>query len=208
MKVKALEKNKKPRGRPKIIGYDATLKIAMHAYWSKGIDGMSVNEVCRLANVSKPSLYREFGNEDSLLSEVIKHYAIGFHYKLTNLLSMNKTFNKTLNGLADFTSFRRDQSITPKGCLAQKSFQAIDRLGEKSRAELEALGDKTLDIFKKWVTKSRREVIIDSDWDDREIAEYILSIFSHAMRMNDQEKNPEQIKKTVLMALSPLVTKS
>ena len=58
------------------------------------------------------------------------------------------------NGLADFASFRRDQNIMPKGCLAQISFQAIDRLGEKSRAELEALGDKTLDIFKKWVTKS------------------------------------------------------
>mgnify|MGYP001342669584 FL=1 len=208
MKVQDLKKNKKPRGRPKIIAYDKTLEIAMYAYWSKGIDGMSVNEVCRLANVSKPSLYREFGNEDSLHSEVLKHYAIGLHNKLTNLLSMHKTFNKTLHGLADFASFRRDQNITPKGCLAQKSFQAIDRLGEKSSKELEALGDKTLDIFKKWVSKARKEVKLHGDWDDREIAEYILSIFSHAMRMNDQEKNPEKIKKTMLMALSPLVTNS
>ena len=82
MSVNLENNNKRPRGRPKTIEYDTTLAIAVNAYWSKGIDGMSVNEVCRLAKVSKPSLYREFGNEDGLLNAVFKYYGAGFHEKV------------------------------------------------------------------------------------------------------------------------------
>ena len=62
------------RGRPKKIDPNLTLEIAIQAYWSKGIDQMSINEICRLANVSKPSVYREFGNEDGLLAAVLAKY--------------------------------------------------------------------------------------------------------------------------------------
>ena len=45
MSGKLIDNNRKRRGRPKTIEYDTTLEIAVNAYWSKGIDGMSVNEV-------------------------------------------------------------------------------------------------------------------------------------------------------------------
>ena len=207
MKFDTLEKNKRSRGRPKTIGYDATLKIAMHAYWSKGIDGMSVNEICRLAGVSKPSLYREFGNEDALLSTVIKYYGVELHENLTALLNRHKTFSENLNGLIDFASFTRDQSILPKGCLAAKGFQAFERLGKKSRMELEALSHDSLNIFNQWVSEFRKEISLGIDWCESQIGEYIFSIFTHGMIMNDQGKNPEKIKRIMSLALSPLVIK-
>ncbi len=50
------------------------LGTAMHAYWRDDRAAVSVNAVCAMAGVSKPSLYREFGSEDGLTAAVLEHY--------------------------------------------------------------------------------------------------------------------------------------
>jgi AcrR family transcriptional regulator len=207
MSINAVKENKKVRGRPKTIVYDTTLDIAMRAYWSKGIDGMSVNEICRLANVSKPSLYREFGNEDKLLARVFQHYALGFHKNLKSLLNKNRNFSDSLSELIDFSSSNGEKRIHPKGCLGVKGFQSFDRLGTDSKIALAALRSGTIQIFEEWVFESRNFITLGSDWKNNTISEYIFSIFANAMRMSDQGESPENIKKIMSLALSPLVYK-
>ena len=68
------QERKSLRGRPKTIDPKLTLEIAIEAYWLKGIDQMSINEICRIANVSKLSVYREFGNEVVLLCAALEKY--------------------------------------------------------------------------------------------------------------------------------------
>ena len=200
MSIFTKEKIKNPRGRPKTINYDTTLNIAMEAYWANGIDGMSVNEICRLADVSKPSLYREFGNEDELLGLVFKHYSVGLHERLTNLFKKNNNFKDAMNELVEFSG-----SVT-KGCLAVKAFQAFSRLGEKSKRELNTLKQGTLGLFLEFVANSRQDINLGKDWDSYMIAEYIFSIFTNAMRMSEQGICPNKIKRTMSLALSPLVS--
>ena len=200
MTVVTTEKIKNPRGRPKTINYDATLNIAMEAYWANGIDGMSVNEICRLADVSKPSLYREFGNEDELLSLVFKNYSLGLHASLTNLFEKNENFKDTINELVEFSG-----SVT-KGCLAAKAFQAFSRLGEKGKKELNTLKQGTLRLFQDFVANSRQEISLGKNWDNFMIAEYIFSIFINAMGMSERGICPNKIKRTMSLALSPLVS--
>ena len=42
----------------------------MQTYWQEGVDSVSVNEICKKAEVSKPGLYREFNNEEGLIIAV------------------------------------------------------------------------------------------------------------------------------------------
>ena len=67
--------HKPARGRPKTFDRDRTLDVAMESYWREGPGGISLNEVCRRAQVSKPGLYREFGNEDGLLDAVLTRWS-------------------------------------------------------------------------------------------------------------------------------------
>jgi AcrR family transcriptional regulator len=60
--------------RGKTMNRDHTLEVAMHAYWASGVDGVSVNEICKLAKVSKSSAYREFGSEDGLMRAALNAY--------------------------------------------------------------------------------------------------------------------------------------
>jgi AcrR family transcriptional regulator len=50
------------------------LETALNAYWRNDRAAVSVNAVCVLACISKPSLYREFGSEDGLTAAVLERY--------------------------------------------------------------------------------------------------------------------------------------
>ena len=47
----------------------------MTAYWHGDPADVSLNAICQMAGVSKPSLYREFGSEDGLSRAVLDTYA-------------------------------------------------------------------------------------------------------------------------------------
>ncbi len=47
----------------------------MDAYWREGPDALSLNEICRRADVSKPGLYRSLGGEDELMDAALDRYA-------------------------------------------------------------------------------------------------------------------------------------
>ncbi|MEM9757417.1 MAG: TetR/AcrR family transcriptional regulator, partial [Pseudomonadota bacterium] len=66
---------KPQRGRPKTLDVDKTLDIAMGAYWRSDPADVSLNTICQMAGVSKPALYRQFGNEDGLMRAVLDRYA-------------------------------------------------------------------------------------------------------------------------------------
>lgn len=61
-------------GRPITRNRTQVLETALNAYWQNERAGVSVNAVCVLAGISKPSLYREFGSEDGLTAAVLERY--------------------------------------------------------------------------------------------------------------------------------------
>jgi AcrR family transcriptional regulator len=193
------------RGRPKTIDYESTLDLAINAYWSKGLDRMSVNEVCRLARVSKPSLYREFGNEDGLLQAVFRRYGNRFTKTIRSLLAKHEDFQSSMKELIDFISYVRDPEISPNGCLGVKGYQSLWRLGLKSKKELFAINDDIFEIFEEWVERSGKKICLGNEWNTHLIAEFIHSMFAHGMKMNGDEDSPEKIKRIMNLALSGLV---
>ena len=61
-------------GRPVSFDRTSTIAAATNLYWQSGVAATSFNEVSRALGVSKPTLYRYFGDEDGLVSAAIEHY--------------------------------------------------------------------------------------------------------------------------------------
>ncbi len=53
--------------------YDAILKTSHDLFWKFGIRRVSIEEICREANVSKMTFYRAFSNKTELAKEVVKN---------------------------------------------------------------------------------------------------------------------------------------
>ncbi len=66
---------KPPRGRPRNFVREVAVENAMIAFWSKGYDGTSLDDLTAAMGINRPSLYGAFGNKRSLFIETIDHYA-------------------------------------------------------------------------------------------------------------------------------------
>src|SRR4029434_1790849 len=65
-----------PRGRPKGFIPDQALDRAVEMFWEHGYEGVDVDRIARAVNVTKPALYRAFGDKSTLLLKAVEHYAM------------------------------------------------------------------------------------------------------------------------------------
>ena len=65
----------KPRGRPRSFDETEALERAIQVYWSKGYDGVTIDDLVAGMGVGRPSLYSVFGDKRALFLRVLKAYA-------------------------------------------------------------------------------------------------------------------------------------
>src|ERR1700757_5538208 len=65
----------KPRGRPRSFDENDALKKATQVFWSKGYDGVTIDDLVEGMGVGRPSLYAIFGDKRTLFLRALKAYA-------------------------------------------------------------------------------------------------------------------------------------
>lgn len=132
---------KKARGRPRKMSNDVVLDVAMNTYWRSDPADVSVNAVCQIAGVSKPSLYRTFGSEDGLTRAVLDRYAEKVLSDVFAILQRGRGMRVTLDALIDFAS--ADPRMET-GCLFYKMRSGKHRLGPETRKRVDEIGAEAL----------------------------------------------------------------
>lgn len=112
------------------------LDVAMAAYREGDPADVSVNAICQLAGVSKPSVYREFGSEDGLQRAVLDQYAERVLSDVFAILQSGRGLRETLDALIDFAC--ADPRLET-GCLFYKMRAGKHRLGPETRARVEEI---------------------------------------------------------------------
>src|SRR5271155_2785278 len=64
-----------PRGRPRSFDEADALEKAIHVFWSKGYDGVTIDDLVAGMGVGRPSLYAVFGDKRAIFLRVLKAYA-------------------------------------------------------------------------------------------------------------------------------------
>lgn len=70
--------SKRPRGRPQGFIPDEALDRAVEMFWEHGYEGVDVERIARAVNVTKPALYRAFGDKSTLLVKAVERYAMTY----------------------------------------------------------------------------------------------------------------------------------
>ena len=65
----------RPRGRPRSFDERDALEKATQVFWSKGYDGVTIDDLVAGMGVGRPSLYSVFGDKRTLFLRVLKDYA-------------------------------------------------------------------------------------------------------------------------------------
>jgi TetR/AcrR family transcriptional regulator, copper-responsive repressor len=148
------------RGRPRTFDRAHVIDVAMNSYWSEGVYGLSLNEICRRAGVSKPGMYREFGGEDGLMESALAHYAGSILAPLIEQLASEAPFTEVLAQM--IVLMTQSNPGGPAGCLLTKLRGAPSRLGPATQARVALLRDTTISAYTDWIehAKARGEVAV------------------------------------------------
>ena len=70
-----IQNTAKPRGRPRNFDETEAVEKATQVFWSKGYDGVTIDDLVAGMGVGRPSLYAVFGDKRTLFLRVLKAYA-------------------------------------------------------------------------------------------------------------------------------------
>src|SRR5471032_3140336 len=65
----------RPRGRPRSFDETGALEKATQVFWSKGYDGVTIDDLVAGMGVGRPSLYAVYGDKRAIFLRVLKEYA-------------------------------------------------------------------------------------------------------------------------------------
>ena len=65
----------RPRGRPRSFDETGALEKATQVFWSKGYDGVTIDDLVAGMGVGRPSLYAVFGDKRAIFLRVLRTYA-------------------------------------------------------------------------------------------------------------------------------------
>src|SRR5271168_68023 len=102
----------KPRGRPRSFDEAEALEKATQVYWSKGYDGVTIDDLVAGMGVGRPSLYAVFGDKRTLFLRVLKDYAEKNGALAAKALLSPQTIRDSLAGFLKHAV----ETATEKGC--------------------------------------------------------------------------------------------
>ena len=187
-------------GRPKTFDRDRAIDVAIDSYWREGPGRISLNEVCRRADVSKPGVYREFGNEDGLLDAALARYAERELAPLFELVASGRPFGEVLDSLV--TSMTEPRSGRPAGCLLAKTRVSREVVGPLAREQLDQLRRLSLDTYRRWIERAQRDGEVDPSIPPELAARFVDAQFNNILGQVAAGEDPEMIRAQASLAFA------
>jgi AcrR family transcriptional regulator len=140
--------SKRARGRPKGFIHDEALDRAVEMFWEHGYEGVDVDRIARAVNVTKPALYRAFGDKPTLLLKAVERYTLTYGAPRMAAFQAEPDIHKAVTAFCEAT-VNTATSDGRGGCM-----MAAAALGQSERvAEIRSCTAKgltaTADIFAK-----------------------------------------------------------
>ena len=190
---------KRSRGRPRTMNADHVLDTAMSALWRGDPADVSVNAICHMAAVSKPSLYRVFGSEDGLMCAALDRYAERVLSDVFTILQGGQTLRATRDALIDFAI--ADPRMD-RGCLFYKLRAGRHRLGPKTRARLEEIDAAAKAAYAAFLEARRDAGDLPEGLSIDAAAPYLSEQLALAITQRASGEDPRRVRDMLELALS------
>jgi len=189
------------RRRPITRNREHVLETAMIAYWQDDFAATSVNAICALANVSKPSLYRDFGSEDGLTVAVLERYASQVLVQIGDLLMSDASFATKLDELIKFAS---ESPQMETGCLFIKMRARRSRFGDQTQAKLADIETQALTLYVRFFNNSHSRGEWSASITAEVAASYLLEQFGLAVTQRAAGRNKDSVRELFTLSLLAL----
>jgi AcrR family transcriptional regulator len=112
-----IQKETRPRGRPRSFDELEALEKATQVFWSKGYDGATIDDLVGEMGVGRPSLYAVFGDKRTLFLRVLRAYAEKKGAGAAKALFSPQTLRASLVGFLRHAVESATEEGSAAGCL-------------------------------------------------------------------------------------------
>lgn len=165
---------------------------------------VSINEVCRRAGVSKPGLYREFGNEDGLKTAALESYRALVLSQLVEIFESDQPFDDALAELTVLALQDRAQTGLPTGCLFGKMRACRSELGPKTNDAIDVTWSTAQDRMQDWIDRAKRNGQLDKQISTTTASLYVDAQITSAITMQAEGVEKTEISEFLQIAFSGL----
>jgi AcrR family transcriptional regulator len=95
--------SKRSPGRPQAFNPEEALDRAVEMFWAHGYEGVDVDRIARAVNVTKPALYRAFGDKPTLLLKAVERYAQSYGAPMIQAFLAEPDIRKAVTGFCEAT---------------------------------------------------------------------------------------------------------
>jgi AcrR family transcriptional regulator len=173
-----------PAGRPRGFDPEAALDAAIDAFWRHGYESTGLTELTESMNISRPALYRAFGDKAQLFRTALDRYIV------RNMAYVDAAFEKpTAREVAEAFLTGNAEAVTapdrPPGCLSVQAMvtdetDAFSLLTENRRLIQERLAVR----FRQAISDGD----LAADEDPDELARFLITLTTgFAIRAADGE---------------------
>ena len=121
-----IQKAARPRGRPRSFDESDAVEKAIQVFWSKGYDGVTVDDLVDGMGVGRPSLYSIFGDKRTLFLRVLKAYAEKKGALATAALLSQRTLPGSLRAFLRNAVETATEKGSAQGCLLECIAPLVD----------------------------------------------------------------------------------
>jgi AcrR family transcriptional regulator len=94
---------KRPPGRPKGFIPEEALDRAVEMFWEHGYEGVDVDRIAHAVNVTKPALYRAFGDKSTLLLKAVERYTLTYGVPIMAAFQAEPDIHKAVSAFCEAT---------------------------------------------------------------------------------------------------------
>jgi AcrR family transcriptional regulator len=107
----------KPRGRPRSFDEGDALTKATQVFWSKGYDGVTIDDLVAGMGVGRPSLYAVFGDKRAIFLRALRAYAERKGAAAAKALLSPQSLRDSIVGFLRYAVESATEKGSARGCL-------------------------------------------------------------------------------------------
>ena len=112
-----IQNTARTRGRPRSFDETGALEKATQVFWSKGYDGVTIDDLVAGMGVGRPSLYAVFGDKRTLFLRVLRAYAEAKGARAAKALFSPPAVRDAIAGFLRFAVESATAKGSAPGCL-------------------------------------------------------------------------------------------
>ncbi len=109
----------RPRGRPRSFDETQAVEKAIQVFWSKGYDGVTIDDLVAGMGVGRPSLYAVFGDKRAIFLRVLRAYAERKGASAARALLSPQGLRDSVAAFLRYNVERATEKGSARGCLLE-----------------------------------------------------------------------------------------